>query len=72
MSTLELAVEDLKSLPPHVLEQVAGYIHSLKGVQGLDRKAILGKTSGALTDDEADEWEKAINEDCEKIDARDW
>jgi len=72
MSTIEMVVEDLKMLPPHILEQAAGYIHSLKSVQGVNRETLLSRTAGALSTEEADEWEKAISEDCEKIDARDW
>lgn len=72
MSTLEIAVEELKTLPPNILEQAAGIIHSLKQIGGVDRKAILARTAGALTKEEADEWEKAIQDDCEKVDARDW
>ncbi len=67
-----MAVEELKSLPPNMLEQAAGFIHSLKTTSSIDRKAILARTAGTLTQEEADEWEKAIHEDCEKVDARDW
>ena len=71
MSTLEIIVEDLKSLPLPKLEQAAAYVHSLRESSQEDRATILRETAGVWSEDGA-LIEKAINESCEKIDARDW
>ena len=68
MSTLEMIVEELKVLPPDTLNQAARIIHQLKESSQTDRKAGLMRTAGTLTKEEADEWEKAIDEDCERTD----
>ena len=72
MSTLEIIVEDLKSLPTPKLEEAAAYIHRLRETSRADRLAILRETSGIINPEDADAIEKTINENCEKIDARDW
>lgn len=72
MSTLEMIVEELKSLPPGSLEQAAKIVHQLKENSQMDLKAGLMSTAGCLTREEADELERIIEEGCEKIDERDW
>jgi len=72
MSTLELIVEELKTLPQDRLERAADYIHRLREVSLAERQAVLKKTAGSLTKEEADELEKIIEQGCEKIDERDW
>ncbi|MCE0521403.1 MAG: hypothetical protein LV480_00655 [Methylacidiphilales bacterium] len=72
MSTLEIIVEDLKSLPTPKLEEAAAYIHRLRETSRVDRLSILRETSGSWSSEDADLIEKAIEENCEKIDARDW
>ena len=72
VSTLEIIVEDLKSLPTPKLEEAAAYIHRLRETSRADRLAILRETSGIINPEDADAIEKTIKENCEKIDARDW
>jgi len=72
VSTLEIIVEDLKSLSTPKLEEAAAYIHRLRETSRDDRMAILRETTGAFLPEDADTIEKTINENCEKIDARDW
>ena len=72
MSLLEAIVEELKTLPPARLEQAAGYVSRLKEASQAERVTALKKTAGTLTKEEADAWEQAINEDCERVDDRDW
>jgi len=72
MSPLENIVEDLKSLPPDNLELVAEYIHRLKGISPEERHAILTRTFGSLSPEDADEIEKAIEEGCERVDEQHW
>jgi hypothetical protein len=72
VSTLEIIIEDLKALPTPKLAEAAAYIHRLRETSRADRSAVLRATSGSWSSEDADLIEKAIQEDCEKIDARDW
>ncbi len=72
MSHLEAIVEDLKSLPPGQLELAANFIHRLKRTSQEDRDAILARTFGCLSPEEADELDRVIEEGCETINERDW
>ena len=72
VSKLEAIVEELKTLPPQRLEQAADYIHRLHAGSRLERKAALRRTAGSLTNEEADEMVRIIEEGCEQIDERDW
>ena len=72
MAELHDIVEELKTLPPERLERAADYIHRLHFASQEERKAALRQAAGILTDDEADELEKIIEEGCEQLDERDW
>jgi hypothetical protein len=72
VTSLENIVEDLKTLPPARLEVAADFVHRLKRISEDERKANFVRTSGALSDEEAFELERVIDEGCEKIDERDW
>jgi hypothetical protein len=68
MSKLDTAIEDLKSLPPPNLERAADYIRRLKLIGDQERHAIIDRTAGSLTGEEADELERIIAEGCERLD----
>jgi len=72
VSPLEAIVEDLKSLPPAKLEAAADFVHRLKRISEEERQAILARTAGALSPEEADELDRVIEEGCEKIDESGW
>jgi hypothetical protein len=72
VSHLEAIVEDLKSLPPGKLEAAADFIHRLKRTSQEERDAILARTFGCLSPEEADELDRVIEEGCERINERDW
>lgn len=73
MSTLELLIEEIKTLPEEKLKCAADYVHQLKEDTELGkRNEILASTSGSLSAEELDEWEKAIEEGCEQVHERDW
>ncbi len=72
MSPLENIVEDLKTLPPAKLEVAADFVQRLKRISDEERDAILTRTAGALSPEEADEMEKVIEEGCERIDEDGW
>ncbi len=72
VSPLENIVEDLKSLPPPKLQMAADFIQRLKGIGQAERQAILGRTAGCLSPEEADELERVIEEGCEQINEHGW
>jgi hypothetical protein len=43
-----------------------------KPISEEDRQAILLRTAGALTQEEADEFERAVTEGCENINEDGW
>ena len=72
MNTFQTAVEELRSLPPVPMKAAADYIHQLKSSTAADRSRPLNDAFGCLTPEEADEMERAIAENCERIDASEW
>jgi len=72
VSRLEAIFEDLKSLPPDRLEMAANYIRQLKPVSEEEREAVLARTFGSLSQEDADAMLKAIEESCEQIDEEGW
>jgi antitoxin (DNA-binding transcriptional repressor) of toxin-antitoxin stability system len=68
MSTLEMTFEELKSLPPAQLAEAAGYIHRLKLASVEPRREALERSFGCLTAAEAEDLERAIAVNCERID----
>jgi DNA-directed RNA polymerase subunit F len=72
MAKLQDIVEELKTLPPEGLERVAEYIHGLHANNQKERKALLRRAAGTLSNEEADELARIIEEGCEQIDERDW
>ena len=71
MIKLDAVIEDLKALPPANLERAADYIHRLKLITDRERFDIIDRTSGSLTDEEADELERSIANGCEQLDEHD-
>ena len=67
-----MIVQELKALPTPKLEEVAAYVHRLRESNQSDRAAILRETAGSWSAEDADLIEKAIEENCETINARDW
>jgi len=72
VSPLESIVEDLKTLPPARLEVAADIVHRLKRISEEERQAILTRTAGALSPEEADELKRRIEEGGERIDESGW
>ena len=72
MTKLETAIEELKVLPPEKLEVAVNYIHTLKGPSYEARMAALDAAAGLLSDEEADEMARVIEEGCERIDLSEW
>jgi hypothetical protein len=72
VSTLEIIVEELKTLPPPKLEEAASFIHRLRETSHSERLEALRRSANILSDADGAELEKAIEEGCEQIDARNW
>lgn len=72
VSPIENIFEDLKSLPPGSLEAVADFIRNLKPINQEEREAILARTFGSLSQEDADAMLTAIQEGCERIDETGW
>ena len=70
MAKLDAIIEDLKTLPPSNLERAADYIHRLKLITEQERHAIIDRTAGSLTREEADQLERIIADGCERLDDR--
>jgi hypothetical protein len=69
---IDAILEELKTLPPGGLERAADYIHRLHSASRLERKAALRRAAGSLTDEEAGELARNIEDRFENIDERDW
>jgi hypothetical protein len=72
VAKLQDIVEELKTLPPERLARVADYIHRLHSASQQERKALLQRTAGSLSNEEADDLARIIEEGCEQVDERDW
>ena len=70
-TAIDAIVNELKVLPPEQLEQAAAFIHHLRQTSQEERLSTLRRLSGCITQEEADEWLKAV-EDCEHIDESGW
>ena len=67
-----MIVEELKTLPPNKLDEARNLIHNLKETNQIERQSALDRAFGCLTEDEARQMEKAIEDNCERIDPREW
>ncbi len=70
MSSLELAVATLRSLPEAFQGQAVEFIHKLHAANRQERLEALRKTAGSLTDEEADAMEHAIAQSFEHVDGQ--
>jgi hypothetical protein len=72
MSTLEMIVEELKTLPPPKLEEAATLIHRLREDVKTERRAALRRSASLLREADGVELERIIEENCERVDSREW
>lgn len=68
MSSLELAVATLRSLPEAFQGQAVEFIHKLHAANRQERLEALRRTAGCLSDDEADAMERTIEDAFEHVD----
>lgn len=71
MSLLESIVKELSELPPPKLVAVSKYIHTLQASPeaGEHRRAALLATSGCMPGEEGEEFERAVRESADWVDA---
>jgi hypothetical protein len=67
MSQIENVVEELKQLGPAQIQQVAGLVHTLYQSRVNARQKALAETAGCMIAEEADAFQRAIDESCERI-----
>jgi hypothetical protein len=72
VSTLEIIVEELKTLSPPKLEEAAALIHGLREKSHSERLAALRRSASILSEADGLELERIIEENCERVDPRDW
>ena len=68
MSTLEMVVEELKRLPRSKLEKVVVLIHQLAKDVDEQKRQAFAATFASMSADEADAFQRVIDEACERID----
>lgn len=72
MTALSTVVKELRRLPPDRLDEVAEYVHRLKGRSRAERDAVIDGTAGCLAGDAGECFARAIEEGCERIDPNGW
>ena len=58
---------DLEALPATTLQRVADFVHQMRQRASVDRQAAFAATFGCMTKDEADAFDRVIEEGCERI-----
>ena len=71
MSLIEQIVADIKLLPVDKQEAAYDYVHRLREETSRERKAILDRVFGALSIEEAEEWERNV-QSCRTVDVESW
>ena len=69
---METIVEELKALPPPKLEEAAALIHGLRAKTRAERLVALRRSASILSEADGVELERIIEENCERVDPRDW
>lgn len=72
MSTLDLIVRELKTLSPPKLDEAAKFIQRLREDTRVDRGEALRRSASILSEADGAELERIIEENCERIDPREW
>ena len=60
MSVIESILKDLQSLPTSKLVEIARYVHGLNEAAHEERRAVLKRTHGALSEEDGEAFEQAL------------
>lgn len=66
MTAQQSIIADLEALPPTALQTVADYVHQMRQRATADRQAAFDASFGCMTKDEADAFDRVIEEGCER------
>ncbi len=67
MTVRQSIIADLEALPVTALQSVADYVHQMRQRTTADRQAAFDATFGSMTKEEADAFDRVIEEGCERI-----
>jgi hypothetical protein len=67
MTIPENIMADLEALPAKALQTVADFVHQLRSRATVDRQTAFDATFGCMSQEEADAFDRAIEEGCERI-----
>lgn len=67
MTAQEAIMADLESLPATALQSVADFVHQMRQRAAADRQAAFDASFGCMTKDEADAFDRVIEEGCERV-----
>jgi hypothetical protein len=67
MTAQESIIADLESLPSTALQQVADYVHQLRGRAAIDRQHAFDASFGSMPKEDADAFDRSIEEGCEQV-----
>lgn len=69
MTSQETIMADLESLPATALQSVADFVHQMRQRATVDRQAAFDASFGSMPKDEADAFDRVIEEGCEHIES---
>jgi hypothetical protein len=72
MSVIESIIRDLRELPAPKLAEVAHYIRSLNPKSHERRKKALLELAGCMPGEQGADFERAVREEADRIDAESW
>jgi hypothetical protein len=70
-SVIKKVVEELESLPENLQREVLDFVHMLKSKQGVPGIDLL-RFAGAIPADDLELMRRAIESDCEQVQADEW
>lgn len=67
MTAQQSIIADLEALPSTALQSVADFIHDTRQRANTQRQAAFDASFGCMTAEEADTFDRVIEEGCERI-----
>jgi hypothetical protein len=67
MTSQEAIIADLETLPATALRKVADFVHQMREAAAIDRQAAFDASFGCMTPEEAEAFDRVIEEGCERI-----